>query len=113
MTSRDPDREFLRGTFDLASDLYHRARPDYPSNLIDRLLDVTQLRPEARLLEIGCATGKATLPHARRGFPISCVELGASPAAEARRNERPGGPSQPSATVKPRVLLCASRRHSR
>ena len=38
------------------------------------------------LCEVGCASGKATLPLARRGFAISCVELGGALAAEARRN---------------------------
>jgi 16S rRNA A1518/A1519 N6-dimethyltransferase RsmA/KsgA/DIM1 with predicted DNA glycosylase/AP lyase activity len=37
------------------------------------------------LLEIGCGTGKATAPLARRGFPVTCVELGAQLAAVARR----------------------------
>jgi SAM-dependent methyltransferase len=39
-----------------------------------------------RLLEIGCASGKATVELARRGFRITCVELGSALAAEARRN---------------------------
>jgi SAM-dependent methyltransferase len=38
------------------------------------------------LLEIGCATGKATCPLAERGFHITCVELGEQMAAAARRN---------------------------
>jgi SAM-dependent methyltransferase len=33
-----------------------------------------------------CASGKATLPLARRGFRITCVEPGSALAAEARRN---------------------------
>jgi SAM-dependent methyltransferase len=44
------------------------------------------LSPGDRLLEVGCATGKATLPLARRGFPVTCVELGRDLAAEARHN---------------------------
>ena len=62
MTSSDAERELLRETFDRASDLYPRVRPDDPPELFDRLLEVTQLRRGARLLEISCATGKATLP---------------------------------------------------
>ena len=37
------------------------------------------------MLEIGCATGKATAPLARRGFPVTCVELGPHLADAARR----------------------------
>ena len=91
MTSSDAERERLRQTFDRASDLYHRARPAYPTELIDRLLRVTGLGAGARVLEIGCATGKATLPLAQRGLRMTCVELGAGLAAEARRNLAPYG----------------------
>jgi SAM-dependent methyltransferase len=39
------------------------------------------LQPQARLLEIGSATGKATVPLARRGYEITCVELGGADLA--------------------------------
>jgi protein-L-isoaspartate O-methyltransferase len=82
----DAERERLRGTFDQAAEIYHRARPDYPEALFDDLVVLAGLAPGDRLLEVGCATGKATLPLARRGFSITCVELGAELAAVARRN---------------------------
>jgi SAM-dependent methyltransferase len=85
MTS-DAERERLRQTFDRASRAYHRARPDYPDELIDHLVAVTRLAGDARLLEIGCATGKATLALARRGLRITSVELGPELAAVARQN---------------------------
>jgi SAM-dependent methyltransferase len=44
------------------------------------------LAPGARLLEVGCATGKATRPLLERGFSVVCVELGATLAEHARRN---------------------------
>ena len=57
----DPaDRESLAATFDDAAALYQRARPEYPPALYERLLEVTGLEPPSRLLEVGCATGKAT-----------------------------------------------------
>lgn len=70
------DRWRLASTFDGAADRYQRARTEYPVALYERLLDVTQLRPPSRLLEIGCATGKATLPLAQRGFRITALEPG-------------------------------------
>jgi SAM-dependent methyltransferase len=83
----DPaDRERLAATFDEAAALYQRARPEYPEALYDRLLEVTGLTPPARLLEVGCATGKATLPLARLGFHITGLEPGPSLAAAARAN---------------------------
>ncbi len=82
----EPERKRLRNTFNRAADRYQRARPDYPEGLIDRLVTVTGVRVGDRLLEIGCATGKATLPLARRGFRITCIELGPELARAAGKN---------------------------
>jgi SAM-dependent methyltransferase len=86
MGQMSESRESLRGTFDAAADLYDAARPTYPDELFDDLVGLSQLEPGARLLEIGCATGKATRPLLERGFSVVCVELGAALAAEAGRN---------------------------
>jgi SAM-dependent methyltransferase len=80
------ERERLAATFDSAAALYQRARPEYPPALYERLLEVTGLEPPAPLLEVGCATGKATLPLARLGFRITALEPGAALAAAARAN---------------------------
>jgi SAM-dependent methyltransferase len=80
------DRERLRATFDTAADRYQRARPEYPAALFDALVSEAQLQPGHAVLEIGCATGKATLPLARRGLRITCIELGPDLAAAARMN---------------------------
>jgi SAM-dependent methyltransferase len=80
------DRSALRRTFDSAAQLYQQARPEYPAELFDDLIRLADLRPGDRLLEIGCATGKATVPLARRGFRITCVEIGAGLAELARHN---------------------------
>ena len=83
------DRERPRATFDSAAHLYHQARPSYPEELSDELIRLTSLRRGARLLEVGCATGKATVPLARRGYRITCVEIGAGPGR--RSAAEPGG----------------------
>jgi SAM-dependent methyltransferase len=83
----DPaDRERLAATFDDAAALYQRARPEYPPTLYERLIEATRLTPPSRLLEVGCATGKATLPLARLGFRFTALEPGPSLAAAARTN---------------------------
>ena len=82
----EDERERLRQTFDRAAGRYDRARPRYPEALFDDLIALAGLTPGDHLLEVGCATGKATRPLARRGFRITCVELGAGLAAVARRN---------------------------
>jgi SAM-dependent methyltransferase len=80
------EREQLRTTFEQVPDLYERARPTYPDELFDDLAEVTGLCEGGRVLEVGCGTGQATLPLARRGYSIICVELGAGLAAAAQRN---------------------------
>jgi SAM-dependent methyltransferase len=80
------DRIQRRATFETAADSYHQSRPDYPDALYQELVSAAGLRPGDRLLEVGCGTGKATIPLARRGFRVTCVELGAELAAAARRN---------------------------
>jgi protein-L-isoaspartate O-methyltransferase len=82
----DESREPLRRTFDSAADLYDAARPEYPDELFDDLIELCRLEPGDRLLEIGCATGKATRAPLQRGFSIVCVELGAALAERGRRN---------------------------
>jgi SAM-dependent methyltransferase len=75
----------LRTTFDEAAELYDRARPTYPDELFEDLLELAGLKARSRVLEIGCGTGKATLPLAGRGLRVTCVELGPSLVAVARR----------------------------
>ena len=79
-------REPLRRTFDSTADKYDAARPEYPDELFDDLVALAELEPGHRLLEIGCATGKATRPLLARGFSVACVELGAQLAEKARQN---------------------------
>nr|WP_258525689.1 class I SAM-dependent methyltransferase [Paenibacillus sp. YN15] len=76
----------LRDTFEQAAMRYQQARPDYPEELFDSLIRATRLHPDDRLLEIGCATGKATLPLAHRGYRITAIELGRNLAKQARHN---------------------------
>ena len=82
----EDERERLRQTFDRTAGRYDRARPGYPEALFDDLIALACLTPGDHLLEVGCATGLATRPLARRGFRITCVELGAELAAVARQN---------------------------
>ena len=72
-----------RRGYDAIARQYDRARPSYPAALFDDIVDYAKLEAGARLLEIGCGTGQATLPLARRGFAIDAIELGANLAALA------------------------------
>jgi SAM-dependent methyltransferase len=80
------DRELLRTTFDDAPRLYDEVRPGYPEALFDDVISLSGIAPEGSILEIGCGTGQATAPLARRGYRILCIELGENLATIARRN---------------------------
>ena len=84
-TVSEAARERLRTTFEQVPELYDRARPNYPPQIFDDLVALAQLPATARLVEIGCGTGQATLPLAERGYAITCVELGEQLAAVAQR----------------------------
>ena len=78
------ERRALRATFDEVSALYDRHRPIYPAQIFDDLAELSRLPEGARVVEIGCGTGQATLPLADRGYRITCIELGEHLAAMAR-----------------------------
>src|SRR5436189_21759 len=80
------ERKNLRTTFDEVALLYDQARPGYPEALFEDVIALSGIPPGGRILEIGCGTGQATLPLARRGYRILAIELGENLAAVARRN---------------------------
>ncbi len=74
-----------RESFDEVAELYEKARPGYPQQLIDELLELSDLGKGGRVLEIGSGTGQLTVPLTERGLSLVAVELGAHLAAVARR----------------------------
>jgi SAM-dependent methyltransferase len=78
-----PDRSELRRTFDRAAAHYEAARPAYPEELLEALVDATGISGDARLLEVGCGPGTATVPLAECGYDITALELGQELATAA------------------------------
>jgi SAM-dependent methyltransferase len=54
--------------------------------VFDDIAGLAGLKPGSRVLELGCGTGQASIPLARRGFEVVAVELGGGLADVARRN---------------------------
>jgi SAM-dependent methyltransferase len=79
-------RDQLRRLFDRVAPSYDRVRPSYPAALFDDLAELTGIGPGARVLEIGCGTGQATVSLAERGYRVHAVELGTELAALASAN---------------------------
>jgi len=63
-------------SFDKVAKVYDEIRPSYPQELINDIIDKTEISCEDKLLEIGAGTGKATIQLAEKGLQIHCVELG-------------------------------------
>lgn len=80
------NREMLRTTFGQDAELYDQCRPGYPPPLFTDLATLTGLGPHARVLEIGCGTGQATLPLAQLGCTVVAMDLSTDMVAIARRN---------------------------
>ena len=78
----------LRETFDQDAELYARARPTYPPDLVAQLARAAGLGPGRRVLEVAPGTGQLTVPLAEFGSRVTAVELGPDMAAVARRRLR-------------------------
>jgi len=59
--------------FGTVADLYDAARPGYPPEIADAILNHHGRTP-ASVVEIGAGTGKGTTVLARMGAPLTCVE---------------------------------------
>jgi len=84
--SRDRNR---RTAFDRAAGDYDEVRPSLPEPLVEDIVRLSGLPPGGRILEIGCGTGQATLPFARRGYAMLCLDIGPNLAALAAEKCRP------------------------
>jgi SAM-dependent methyltransferase len=76
-------------SFNRVAEIYDAFRPGYPEELVETILRRSPtLARGGKMLEIGSGTGKATLPFARRGYSILCIEPGENLARVAQDNLR-------------------------
>ena len=74
-----------RFVFDEVAELYARARPTYPLELIEDIVRESELTPGARILELGSGPGNASVQFSGRGYRLLCLEPGQRLAELARR----------------------------
>ena len=72
-------------SFDQVAELYDAYRPGYPQTMVDHIVTASGIGPQGRVLDIGCGTGKAAEPFARRGYALTCIDPGANMLAVAAR----------------------------
>ncbi len=60
--------------YSAVAEAYDRFRPRYSDRLLQRVIELAELPVGARILEIGCGPGIATLALAERGFSIVGLE---------------------------------------
>ncbi|MGA5198235.1 class I SAM-dependent methyltransferase [Streptomyces exfoliatus] len=82
----EADRRALRTAFGEEAELYDLRRPRYPDALFEDLANSAGLLENSRVLELGCGTGQATLPLARRGLSIVALDIHEAMVAVARRS---------------------------
>ncbi len=75
-------------SFNEVAEIYDIARPSYPSQLIEDVIEMARLPDSASILDIGTGTGKGTLPFAEKGYAIHCLDPGAKLIAIASQNMR-------------------------
>jgi SAM-dependent methyltransferase len=72
------------GDFTDQAGVYGRARPNYPSELIDLLINDAGLQPGDRVADLGAGTGIFTRELVERGFVVTAVEPNARMRSEAK-----------------------------
>jgi SAM-dependent methyltransferase len=75
----------MSSVFDEAAELYDAVRPGYPDELFDDIAKLTGIGAGAKVVEVGCGTGQATVGFAERGYRLVCVDPGGSLVEVARR----------------------------
>ena len=78
----------LRTIFDQSARDYDEVRPGYPEELMEDIIRISDIPKEGKIFEIGCGTGQATIPFAKRGYSMLCLDIGKELVALARENCR-------------------------
>ena len=71
------------GNFSKQADAYARARPGYPEEIVDRLLQRADVGPSDAIAELGAGTGLFTVALAQRGHRVIAIEPNADMRARA------------------------------
>ncbi|ALF54500.1 methyltransferase [Nostoc piscinale CENA21] len=68
------DLEVRKNWYSPAAEAYNKARPRYPQDFIEQVIQISQLTKDSRILEVGCGPGTATISFAQLGYSMLCLE---------------------------------------
>lgn len=71
--------------FNQTASYYDKYRPSYPQEIINILIQKTDINLDSKILEIGAGSGKATELFASQGYNILCIEPGSQLVEVGRR----------------------------
>jgi SAM-dependent methyltransferase len=81
-----PELEQRKNWYGSITEAYDRVRPKYTPEFIDRVLAVAEISSTAKILEIGCGPGTATIELAKQGLSLVCLEPSLDACTLARHN---------------------------
>ncbi len=75
----------LRTTFGTVSELYDKMRLNYSDEVIQKIIDISGIQWNGKILEVGCGSGKATLPFTERGYDVTALDISENLIAIAKQ----------------------------
>lgn len=75
----------LRKSFKKVGKSYHLGRRDYPPKLFRDIISLTKLSKDSSILDIGCGTGKSTLPFVKKKYNLLGIDISESMLNMARK----------------------------
>lgn len=79
-------RQERENWYSKVAEAYDRTRPRYPQAVCDRIIELTNLSSSSTVLELGCGPGIATVPFAKLGCSLVCLEPSGEACKLARQN---------------------------
>lgn len=80
------DLELIKNWYSPVADAYNQVRPRYPQTIVNGAIEVAQLQPQHKILELGCGPGNATVAFAQREFNMVCLDPSQAACDLARKN---------------------------
>lgn len=78
--------------FGEVADLYHRHRPDYPTEIFEWIVDLAALPSRGLIVDVGCGTGKSSFWFVGQGHRVIGIEP--DPAMAAVAEDAAQGPGE-------------------